>query len=465
MLGANLALIVLMGQVPASDPSADPTELVARLGSPKYADREAAAGDLERLGRRAMAALRAARDSRDLEIRTRALALVNKIEGALLTKPTMVALDFEDQPLPGVVKAVSEQAGIKLGLIPENSETWPNRRITLHEPAPVPFWKAMDRLCEAARLQYNFGMHGLPSGREPTFPLFDGGPRLPGPTSDSGPFRVNLLSLHYQRDVLFNNHAMAMMPQRNAVPPPPVPVRAVTPQPDGPAVSEQFYAQVQVSAEPRLSLSQHGSLKILEAVDDRGQSLLPEAGNGMVTQRVSGYFGLASSSTLHLQAPLRRPEQPGQTIRKLRGTLPIMVATRKPDPLVVPVQGAEGKLFHNDDVSLTIVEVRINPAGNQTSIDLVVRPGANAASRFSPQVENGAEFLMQRPDAHQQQLEVVDSQGRAISWYQTNFDAEGSRMTLTLNPQEQAAPAEIRYYGMARAATEVNFEFSDVPMP
>src|SRR4051794_17626013 len=103
MLGVNLALIILLGQVPATDPAA----LVAQLGSPRYAEREAAAGALERAGRPAIAALRAARDARDPEIRTRAAALIHRIEGALLTQPTLVTLDFEDQPLPEVVKAMS----------------------------------------------------------------------------------------------------------------------------------------------------------------------------------------------------------------------------------------------------------------------------------------------------------------------------------------------------------------------
>src|SRR5580704_15086177 len=117
MLGANLALVVLLGQVPATEP----VTLVERLGSPRYAEREEAAGALERLGRQAVAALRAARDDRDPEIRTRTGALLNKIEGTLLTQPTLVTLDFQDQPLPEVVKALSASTGIKLGLIPENS--------------------------------------------------------------------------------------------------------------------------------------------------------------------------------------------------------------------------------------------------------------------------------------------------------------------------------------------------------
>jgi hypothetical protein len=77
------------------------------------------------------------------------------------------------------------------------------------------------------------------------------------------------------------------------------------------------------------------------------------------------------------------------------------------------------------------------------------------------------DFMMQRPE-FQQQIEIADAQGRVLPWYQTSFDAEASRMTLTLtpqNPDQHGAPAEIRFYGLARAATELSFEFNDLPMP
>src|SRR5437868_10781898 len=83
MLGAKLLLVVVIGQVPGGP--ADPSGLVARLGSARYGEREAASEALERLGRPALPALRAVRDARDLEIRTRAYHLIQKIEGALLT--------------------------------------------------------------------------------------------------------------------------------------------------------------------------------------------------------------------------------------------------------------------------------------------------------------------------------------------------------------------------------------------
>jgi hypothetical protein len=245
--------------------------------------------------------------------------------------------------------------------------------------------------------------------------------------------------------------------------------RANTPQTEAPRVDEQFYAQIQVAAEPQLSLSQIGPLKILDVIDDRGQSLQLETdpGQGPITQRVSGYFGVASGSTLQLHVPLRRPEVPGQSIRTLRGLLPIMVATRKPDPLVVSLQGAAGKSFHNDEVDLSVLDIRANPGTHQTSIDIMVRSNSNArpAAAFTPPGPGGAELLIQRSDLHQQQIEVVDTEGRVLAWFQSRFDAEGSRMTLTLTPAAQAGPAELRYYGLARAATEVRFEFSDVPMP
>jgi hypothetical protein len=467
MLGVNLAWVVLLGQA-AMTP--DPSELVTRLGSLRYVEREEAAGALERLGRLAIPALRAAREARDAEIRTRAAALFNKIEGALLTQPTLVSLDFDDQPLAEVTKAISDQTGIKLGLIPENPQVWAARRITLQEPLPIPFWKAMDRLCDASRLQYNLAMNGSSAGREPVLPLHDGGPRPAGPTWDSGPFRVSLLSLHYQRDVNFS-HVVVGFPRRGVMPPLPRPVPPQppvnTPQADVAAISEQFYAQVQVAAEPRLAISLNGPLKVLEAVDERGQSLLPEPGEGPLTQRFSGYFGL-NTVAIQVQAPLKRPAQPGQSIRKLRGTLPVLVSTRKPDPLVVALPGAAGKAFQNDDVTLNVVEIKNTPVNNQTSIEIVLRSNQNAAAGLPVPGGNGPEFMAQRPDLHQQQLEVVDTQGRPIGWYHqaSTFDAEGSRMTLTLTPHDpQTTPAELRYYGLARAATEVSFEFGDIPMP
>ena len=84
----------------------------------------------------------------------------------------------------------------------------------------------------------------------------------------------------------------------------------------GPRPIEQFYVQVQVVAEPRLWVSQGGQIQVLEAQDDRGQSLmLTERGT---STRHSAYFGMSSGAVVQMQAHLKRPVQPGARIQKLR---------------------------------------------------------------------------------------------------------------------------------------------------
>lgn len=454
MIGANLAVaVVLLGQAPQSDPSA----LVGQLGSGRYAQRESAAAGLERLGKRALPALRSARESRDAEVRSRVQALIAKIEGALLTQPTLVTLDYRDQPLAEVVKGISDDAGIKMAIFPEQLQAMHQRRVTLSESSPVSFWRALDRLCEVGQLQYNFGLHAMPNAREPVLPLFAGAGRPPGPMSDTGPFRVNLMGIHYQRNLSF------VAPPANGR------AGGLAPAPLGAEAApfnftEQFYAQLQVAAEPRLTLSQQGPLRLIEAVDDLDQSLVvPNNEQGQPIQRFSGYFGLSTGSNLHLQSPLRRPAQPGRKIKRLRGVLPVIVATRKPDPLVIPLANSTGRSYRNDEVTLGVEDVRVNPNTRQTSIELSFKvnpgpPGSEPVGVFLPTA------AVHRLDANQQQIEVLDAQGRAIPWYSAN-DSEASRITLTLTPHDQGAPAEIRYYGMVRAQSDVSFEFKDIPMP
>src|SRR4051812_16054135 len=169
MIGASLAMLLVLGQASSSSPTA----LVEQLGAPRFAERERATEELARLGARALPALRAALDSKDPEVRTRAAALVEKAEALLLTQPTLVTLDLQDRPLADAAEAIGDQAGIKLALIPENSPAW-RTRVSLREPAPVPFWKALDQLCVAGNLQYNLGMQGSSRNREPVLSLSAG---------------------------------------------------------------------------------------------------------------------------------------------------------------------------------------------------------------------------------------------------------------------------------------------------
>ncbi len=79
-------------------------------------------------------------------------------------------------------------------------------------------------------------------------------------------------------------------------------------------------------------------------------------------------------------------------------------------------------------------------------------------------------MALRSPNMPQSQIEILDAQGRAYhQWYPSSsrVDAEAARMTITLmnNQGDLGPPAQLRFYDMNRATTEVQFEFHDIPMP
>ena len=125
MLGVKVMLLMLLGQVPEGQ--AKPNELVSRLGANRYAEREAASVALEGVGRPALPALRAARGSRDPEVRNRATGLVQRIEGSLLTQPTRIRLQRNTLTK---ARALSNAVSIELGTRRETLSSMPSQTRT-----------------------------------------------------------------------------------------------------------------------------------------------------------------------------------------------------------------------------------------------------------------------------------------------------------------------------------------------
>jgi hypothetical protein len=462
MLGAKFLLVMLIGQVPGEQ--ADPAALVSRLGAGQFAEREAASQDLERLGRAAMPALQAARQARDAEIRERAANILHKIEGSLLTQATRVRLDFEHAPLTDVVRSLGQQAGFKVVLSPDNFPKWRRATVTLRRAEPVPFWTAIDLLCDAAMLQRHPGATAFPGPREPTFTLTDGTSRVVTPNSDHGPFRVSLLGVHYQRDVNYavpgvGGFAAQRLGQR--------PARLPNAARDriNPVTSEQFTANLSIAAEPRLCVSQNGALRMIEADDDRGNSLINDAGGPPIVHRFAGYFGATSGSVVQLQVQLRRPAMPGKTIKKFRGSIPLSISSRRPDPLIVRLDQAVGKRFANAEVEVTVHAIKSSPDTPQTFLELSIRSNERPNSA-AESVDSDAFGDIYRTDTHRQQLEIYDSRDQLVPWFPSGIDSDTSRLTLTLMKMPTTGSLrELRYYNVTRASVNVPFEFADIPLP
>jgi hypothetical protein len=463
MLAAPIVGMIILGQLVTGGTDAEASTLAQQLGSSRYKEREAAGKALCELGRTALPALRAARGARDPEVRSRASALIQKIEATVLTEATRVRLDFDDAPLVEVAKSLSQQLGARIALYPEELPRWRYQRVTLREAAPVSFWKALDQLCETAELEWfaNVNLSGFQ--RETVFALADGPARGIAPSSDHGPFRVSLIGLHYQRDLNFGSP----MP---GVPQPPGVRKGASerhaPAPVAPRLNEQFTVTFQVVGEPRLALGQNGAgqVQLLEAFDNKGNSLLGSAPGGRALQRTVGYFGVSPTPMLQLQAQLRRPAGAGDSIKMLRGVIPLAVSSRRPDPLVVPLRDSEGKTFENADVQITVHAIRKLPNGMQTALELSVKSASGATA--DPREVEGFGAGLLRLDPQKVQIEVTDVNGRSMSWYQSTFDGDSSRVNLTLGgAQPGSAPKELRYYTVTRATVSVPFAFREIPMP
>ena len=377
-----------------------------------------------------------------MEVKTRSSSLLLKIETALLTEPTSVRLDFDGTLLSEVAESLSRQTGFKIALYPQNLPRWKNQRVTLHNGRPLSFWKAVDELCDVAFLQYNPSMQSFGGQAEPAFTLTEGVVRTLTPISDQGPFRVRLLSVDYQRRLTYGSGGREL----TAVPPPPRPAARIGQPRDAagpgrlnPITTVQFTAQLLVAAEPRLALIQRGDLRLLEAVDNRGNSLIPVGRRGQ-SLGFAGYFGNPHGSVMESHVQLHRPTVPGDTIKKLRGTIPITVSSRRPNPLIVPLEKSAGKTFENSDIQLTVHDVRALPDSRHTLVELSIK--SNYPEPSSAGEHEAYNSIFQRANHQQLQIDVVDTHDHLMPWFQSIADAENSRVTLTLSEPDPDRAAQ-----------------------
>lgn len=462
-----MPIAFLIGLAAATWPGpdgADARGIVARLSSPRWDEREEAAKEIELLGEEALPALIEAADSRDLVLRGRAAALIDAVEGRRLARPTLVSLDFRSKPLGQIIAEISRISGVTLILEPENDPRVRGKTVTVQADGPIPLWEALDQLSVAGRLRIDPGLN--PMMRQRQIFLNGQGQRrrvlngseivlrasddatIVAPTSVSGAFRVSLLGLKLNRN-------------RNFV---------RTPETAGqPEATAQFTAQIQARAEPRLTLASLDEPRLIEATDDRGQSLLGEIPQAPATPPMhAGFDEMARVSPLTLT--LRYPESPGKTIASLRGSFRALVVGRRADPLVIPLADAVGKTFSGDPVSVAIHGVRFGPDGRQTTIDLSLSQPMGVGA-FQP-IHNRSDLRasLRPPPSARGQFEFYDAAGRLchvvdLGGLNMGYNPGGRTSLSFQTPDGVGPPTEARYFGATWASVEVPFAFRDVPMP
>ncbi len=230
---------------------------------------------------------------------------------------------------------------------------------------------------------------------------------------------------------------------------------------------EQFDLRLQVEAEPRFQIGLASSLRLSEAVDDRDQSLLVDdpANHDAIEPDAASVVGLVGGATMPILVELRHPEGEGRSIRRLGGVVPLVVAMRRPDPLIASLENAAGRAFRNDEVLVTVYAVRNDPANSRVALELGLRPRHGAADNINTLTEPPDDLDPHRLDRC---FEAVDKAGRTLSSYvQTPRLVRGEvRLRLLLVSGEGVGnPAFLKIYGITQAKVKVPFHFINIPIP
>jgi WD40 repeat protein len=291
---------------------AKPEELaawIARLSDPDPRIRENAATALEEVGPPALKALDDAARHPDATVRERVKQVHDRIAVVQSLNPRRYSLKLTDVTVADAVATLAAKTGVRLEYVEPPAAGDLPKKISL-ELKGVPFLEALDRLCQTA---------GMSSSRRGAsiWVLQEGNPTPGGLLAYAGPLRMQAVSVGYQNPL--------DAPVQNNQPP------------------ERVRLQLLLTSEARSAVLGVGPLRVLEARDNTGRSLLPDSPG---TDSVFRRMGSGTTLTLLLEPPPQR----GGKLEQLKIALPVEITAGRRDVLTVPdLARAAGKTFYGSD--------------------------------------------------------------------------------------------------------------------
>lgn len=413
-----LALILgVSGLVPGNAAPAPQTtgpekiaQLIERMGSADFTERENANLQLEAIGVPALESLRKATKSDDPEIRRRAEELVGKLERRAATEkalaPKKVRLTFKETPLLEALLSLHKQSGFDIELQDPEGKL-KSRTVTL-DTGEVSFWEALDSFCLKAGL---VEVDNVINGAVPPNPAnFRQGAKL---RPAIGPAPVQAAPIQAVQPAILPAAPPLGLPRANVAAPSvsvirladgkakPIPtayagalrIRALPnaiPARDG---ENNVQINLQVSREPRLLWHDLPSVRIEKAVDASGELLSPllfgaDGVNQAMPVRMIGFAGFNGNLSQVVPVHLKRGEKPVGELKELTGVLSATLASAPEAVLIMDkileasgktVKGAEGGFFK-------IVEVK-KLANGTITVQFEFEPPPNAVPALAqPQV-------------------------------------------------------------------------------
>jgi hypothetical protein len=231
-----------------------------------------------------------------------------------------------------------------------------------------------------------------------------------------------------------------------------------------------------IEAGPRMFVVEDGICGWLEAIDDAGRSLVPPGYEQPRRNTPEGSLGFlamtesvfGASHRFTASQPLLAPIGPGRTLKRLRGSMPVLLAMREPGPLEVPLGPDRGREVRDDRVAIAIAAGQPGRSRQWpfAALELTIRA-------------IGTEPLTGR--LLPLQIDVLDAQGTRFKIGAMRAELMRNEVRLHLNLSSTARPAhpeggkplsyqgmgpqKLLFYHVSRMPADVEFTFEDLPLP
>lgn len=407
-------------------------KLIEQLGDLDYRKRDAAARSLQDLGPAALPALRKALTNPDPEIRRRLVDMVPNLETIAILTPKVVTLKVQKKNITQILEELKRQTGY-------NYQYWGGDAGQVYsiDVEKVPFWVAIDKLCETCNLvlQQGYGDEVLRfQYQEVTIPR----------VSYDGPFRLVPQSFQYYRHI-----NLGTVPKNNV----------------GEQRSESLTFQFTIFTEPKLPLLGAGQPVIQVAYDEEKNDMLQPntgsqagvAGRPFIARHGNGYRSFSTQASVQLH----RPSEKSRMLKYIKGTVPLSLLTeQRAETVTDELFKAKGKTFKVGRTSFHIEDVVENP-GPQYQVKMNI---TNDEAAQNPNDWSWQNSLYQR-------IELHDAKGNKFMNNGSSWGSNGAgQVNLTLfymppNNVKAEKPSKLIFNDWTTMVHQITFEFKDLPLP
>ena len=415
-----VALALLAVRAPAADPKPPTVEaLIEQLGSKVYAARERASRALQARGAAALPAVQKALAHPDPEVRERLERMLPGLKLAAALEPKRVTLTAEKQTLTAALQEIEKQTGFKLqanGAAPETKFDFSCKN--------VPFWDAIERVRREA------GCRVTAEPRE-KFIRLDRGSASSPLVSVTGPFRLELVHFHEDRDIFFAEAGIGKeLGRRN----------------------HWLTLTFDLLVEPHYSLFAVEKGWVETAKDENNASLIftpPVEGKSELSQQ-SDYRAMFRHP---VQVTLQRSSATAKTIRDLTGTIPVhWVIEKKLLVVSEDLTQAVGKTVTLGSDALKVMECQADGGGGLSVRFSAPLPQAGPSPHWHERV-----FLEDEAGVRFQQ----NGSGTSQSGNEYSFSIEyGKPNNANVGP-----PKKLLIEDWITVVHPLAFSFKDVPLP